>query len=56
MKIKGFLLLSFMVSFLSSCLLDGASDTITGDYETIWIDIPQKRSINKGERIISAFV
>ena len=48
-----FLLIAFL---FSGCLFDSSSDTITGDYETVWIDIPQTRSINKGEEIVPAYV
>lgn len=41
---------------LTGCLFDSDSDTITGDYETVWIDIPQTRSINKGEGLVPAYV
>ncbi len=56
MKVKEFLKISLLVIFLSSCLFDSDSDKIIGDYETIWIDIPQTRSINKGEQIVPAYV
>jgi len=46
----------FSSIFLSGCLFDSDSDKIIGDYETVWIDIPQTRSINKGEEIIPAYV
>lgn len=46
----------FSSIFLSSCLFDSDSDKIIGDYETVWIDIPQTRSIYKGEEIIPAYV
>ena len=46
----------FLSIFLSSCLFDSDSEKIIGDYETIWIDIPQTRSINKGEEIVTAYV
>jgi hypothetical protein len=52
-KVTHLLLFTF---FLSSCLFDSSSDTITGDYETIWIDIPQTRGISKGETIVPAYV
>jgi hypothetical protein len=55
MKVK-FLTALFLSVFLSSCLFDSDSDKIVGDYETIWIDIPQTRSINKGEKIVPAYV
>ncbi|MGB4775764.1 MAG: DUF3997 domain-containing protein [Daejeonella sp.] len=51
-----FFILSFLSIFLSSCFFDSDSDKIIGDYETGWIDIPQTRSINKGEQIIPAYV
>lgn len=46
----------FSLIIFSSCLFDSDSDKITGDYKTIWIDIPQTRSITKGEQIIPAYV
>lgn len=46
----------FSSIFLSGCLFDSDSDKIIGDYETAWIDIPQTRSIYKGEKIIPAYV
>lgn len=55
MKLKLFITI-FSLSFFSSCLFDSNSDNIIGDYETVWIDIPQTRSINKGEEIIPAYV
>lgn len=55
MKAKLFIT-AFLSIFLSSCLFDSDSDKIIGDYETIWIDIPQTRSINKGEQIVPAYV
>lgn len=55
MKVKYFIsLLSAL--FFSACLFDSDSDKIIGDYETIWIDIPQTRTINKGEQIVPAYV
>ena len=51
-----FCIVAFLSIFLSSCLFDSDSDKIIGDYETIWIDIPQTRSINKGESIVPAYV
>jgi hypothetical protein len=50
------LIIVFVSLFLSSCLFDSDSDKIIGDYETVWIDIPQTRSINKGEEIVPAYV
>lgn len=47
---------AFSSFFLSGCLFDSDSDKIIGDYETIWIDIPQTRSINKGEQVVPAYV
>ena len=55
MKLK-LLITIFSSIFLSSCLFDSDSDKIIGDYETVWIDIPQTRSISKGEEIIPAYV
>ena len=55
MKLK-LLITIFSSISLSSCLFDSDSDKIIGDYETVWIDIPQTRSINKGEKIIPAYV
>lgn len=55
MKVK-ILIIIFSSIFFSSCLFDSDSDKITGDYETVWIDIPQTRSINKGEEIVPAYV
>lgn len=46
----------FSSIFLSGCLFDSDCDKIIGDYETAWIDIPQTRSIYKGEKIIPAYV
>ncbi len=47
-------LLSFI--FLLTCLFDSESDKIIGDYESVWIDIPKTRRINKGEEILPAHV
>ena len=55
MNLKHFITLLLSILFLS-CLFDSDSDKIIGDYETIWIDIPQTRSINKGEEIVPAYV
>lgn len=55
MKLK-LLTTIFLSIFLSSCLFDSDSDKIIGDYETVWIDIPQTRSINKGEELVPAYV
>ncbi len=55
MKVKLFITI-FSSIFLSSCLFDSDSDKIIGDYETVWIDIPQTRSISKGEEIVPAYV
>jgi Protein of unknown function (DUF3997) len=55
MKLK-LLITIFLLISLSSCLFDSDSDKIVGDYETVWIDIPQTRSINKGEEIVHAYV
>ena len=55
MKLKLLIIISSSI-FVSSCLFDSDSDKIIGDYETVWIDIPQTRSISKGEEIIPAYV
>ena len=55
MNLKYFITLLLSILF-SSCLFDSDSDKIIGDYETIWIDIPLTRSINKGEEIVPAYV
>ena len=55
MKVKFFITI-FSSIFLSSCLFDSYSDKIIDDYETVWIDIPQTRSISKGEEIVPAYV
>ena len=55
MKVKPFITVISSI-FLSGCLCDSDSDDIIGDYEAIWIDIPQTRSINKGEQIVPAYV
>lgn len=55
MKAKLFITI-FSSIFLSSCLFDSDSDKIIGDYETVWIDIPQTRSISKVEEIVPAYV
>ncbi|HMU47928.1 MAG TPA: DUF3997 domain-containing protein [Chitinophagaceae bacterium] len=55
MKVKLFIT-AFSSILLSGCLFDSDSDKIIGDYETIWIDIPQTRSINKGEQVVPAYV
>lgn len=55
MKVKFFITI-FSSIFLSSCLFDSSSDKIIGDYETVWIDIPQTRRISKGEEIVPAYV
>jgi hypothetical protein len=55
MKVKFFITI-FSSIFLSSCLFDSDSDKIIDDYETVWIDIPQTRSISKGEEIVPAYV
>jgi len=41
---------------LSGCFFDSDFDTITNDYKTGWIDIPQTRNISKGEEIVPAYV
>jgi hypothetical protein len=46
----------FVSFFLSSCLFDSSSETITDDYETKWIDIPQTRDISMDETIVPAYV
>lgn len=56
MKFRNHIKLLLIAPLLSGCLFDSSSDTIIGDYETIWIDIPQTRSINKGERVVPAYV
>lgn len=55
MKVKFFIAIFSSILF-SSCLFDSDSDKIIGDYETVWIDIPQTRSISKGEEIVPAYV
>ena len=55
MKVKLFVTV-FLSFILSGCLFDSDSDKIIGEYETIWIDIPQTRSINKCEQIVPAYV
>lgn len=56
MKICSYVIFIFFTLPFSGCLFDSDSDKIIGDYETIWIDIPQTRGINKGERIVPAYV
>lgn len=56
MKVVSSLILIISMLTLSGCLFDSGSDKIIGDYQTIWIDIPQTRGINKGEEIIPAYV
>ncbi len=56
MKINVCLFFSLSVILLSGCLFDSDSDKIIGDYETIWIDIPQTRGISKGEEIVPGYV
>ncbi|WP_289665923.1 DUF3997 domain-containing protein [Flavobacterium panacagri] len=43
---------------LSSCfgLYDYGSDAIVDDYETLWIDIYESRSLKKGEILVPAYV
>jgi hypothetical protein len=55
MKVKYFIPI-ILLTILSSCLFDSDKDKIIGDYETTWIDIPQTRSISKGEEIVPAYV
>lgn len=44
--------------FLISCfgLIDNGSDNIVDDYEVIWIDVHESRTIAKGEELIPAYV
>ena len=56
MKVTSTLILLLSTFTLASCLFDSDKDKIIGDYETIWIDIPQTRGINKGEEIVPAYV
>ena len=56
MKVIVFLFFSLLMFLLSGCLFDSDSDKIVGDYETIWIDIPQTRGISKGETIVPGYV
>lgn len=56
MKIKVCCFFSLSVLLLSGCLFDSDSDKIIGDYETIWIDVPQTRGISKGETIVPGYV
>ncbi|MDZ7897547.1 MAG: hypothetical protein U5N85_05910 [Arcicella sp.] len=55
MKVKIFIIIFSSILF-SSCLFDSDSNKIIGDYETVWIDNPQTRSINKGEEIVHTYV
>ncbi len=55
MKVKSLITVVLSI-FLSGCLFDSDSDTIVGNYETTWIDIPQTRSINKGKELVPAYV
>jgi len=56
MKLKLVVIVIVALVFLSGCLFDGDSDTIIADYETAWIDTPEKRKIYKGEQIVPAYV
>jgi hypothetical protein len=50
------IIIALTTSLFSSCIFDSSSDNIVGDYETIWIDIPQTRSISKGEEVVPEYV
>jgi len=43
---------------LSSCfgLFDSGSDNVIDDYEIIWIDMHENRSLNKREQLVPAYV
>ena len=56
MKVIVYISFSVLIFLLSGCLFDSDSDKIVGDYETIWIDIPQTRRITKGETIVPGYV
>jgi hypothetical protein len=55
--IKGLSLVVFFLS-LTGCfgLFDSGSDTVVDDYEVIWIDVHESRSLNKGEELVPAYV
>ncbi|SFD62311.1 DUF3997 domain-containing protein [Flavobacterium phragmitis] len=54
-KIIFIVLVSILVS---SCfgLYDYGSDAIVDDYETLWVDIYESRSLKKGEILVPAYV
>ena len=56
MKVRNIFHLLLITLLISGCLFDSSSDTIIKDYKTTWIDLPQTRSISKGEEIVPAFV
>jgi hypothetical protein len=53
--IKTFLSFFILLSF-SGCVFDSGSDTVVDGYEVTWIDLVEKRSINKGEELVPAYV
>lgn len=55
--IKGLFSAVFLLS-LTGCfgLFDSGSDTVVDDYEVIWIDVHESRSLNKGEELVPEYV
>jgi len=55
--IKGLFSVVFFLS-LTGCfgLFDSGTDTVVDDYEVIWIDVHESRSLSKGEELVPAYV
>ncbi len=55
---KKFIFIVLISIVLTSCfgLYDYGSDAIVDDYETLWIDIFESRSLRKGETLVPAYV
>lgn len=49
-------IIALFCGLLTGCLFDGGSDTIVDDYEVIWIDVDENRTLNKQEGLVPAYV
>lgn len=55
---KKFIFIVLASILFTSCfgLYDYGSDIIVDDYEALWIDLYESRSLNKGETLVPAYV
>jgi hypothetical protein len=57
LRLTKIIFIVFALFQLPGCgLFDSDSDNVVGDYEVVWIDVKESRSLNKGEELVPAYV